>query len=188
MFKLFSASTTLLASKIEFNPNPSEGEHYLFIEGDKVGFIAWLLKLLGLSDPSVKVIVDDKLIKRIDGGKKYTVSPTSSIYGFSSGYSNNKLYLVLMILMVCLALFFLVISARPILVILIVLAALGGLFYWLYKRSGALEMSIQCYKDGHGANLRVKSGLTGKKLDKSDFENIFNSINNASQANSQFYK
>lgn len=182
MLKIFRTSTTLLASKIESNPNPSEGEHYLFIEGNKVGFIAWLLKLLGLSDPSVKISIDDKLIKRIDGGKKYTVSPTSSIYGFGSGYSSNKMLLVLAILAVIGGL----LTMEVIAIVLGLIVA--AILFFLYTRSGALEMSIACYKDGHGANLRVKSGLTGKKLDKSDFENIFNSLRNVSQANSQFYK
>jgi len=184
MLKLFKSTPTLLASKIDVNPAPSSGEHYLFIEGNKIGFIAWLLKILGLKDPSVKIIVDDKLIKRVDGGKKFSVAPTSSIYGFTSGYSNKKLYLVLMILMACLTLYFLV--KAPILAI--ILAALGFLFFWLYKRSGAIEVSIACYKDGFGVDMRVKSGLTGKKLDKSDFENIFNAIRNVSEINSKFYK
>ena len=48
-------ATTLLARKIEINPNPSAGEDYLFVEGDQVGFWNWLLKLIGLKDPSVKV-------------------------------------------------------------------------------------------------------------------------------------
>lgn len=42
LLKLLKRSTTLLASKIEINPNPETGEHYLFLEGNKVGFIPWL--------------------------------------------------------------------------------------------------------------------------------------------------
>ena len=184
LLKLLKRSTTLLASKIEINPNPESGEHYLFLEGNKVGFIPWLLKKLGLMDPSVKISVDDKLIKRVDGGKEYTVAPTASIYGFSAGWSNKKRLLVQAILALLLGLYGITVHIS----LLIAGIILALVFFWLYKRSGALSMSVSCYKDGFGADLRVKSGLTGKKLNKSDFENIFNALRNVSQANSQFYK
>jgi len=185
LLKLLKRSTTLLASKIEINPNPETGEHYLFLEGNKVGFIPWLLKKLGLMDPSVKISVDDKLITRVDGGKQYTVAPTASVYGFSAGYSNKKRLLVQAILALVFGIFFGISIHISVLIVGILLALV---FFWLYKRSGALSMSLSCYKDGFGADLRVKSGLTGKKLNKSDFENVFNALRNVSQANSQFYK
>ena len=59
---------------------------------------------------------------------------------------------------------------------------------WLYGRSGALIASVSCYKDQYGENSRIKSGLTGKKLDKADFENVFNALKNASSNSSNYYK
>jgi hypothetical protein len=36
--------TTLLARNIVINENPANGENYLLVEGDEVGFLNWLLK------------------------------------------------------------------------------------------------------------------------------------------------
>jgi len=47
---------------------------------------------------------------------------------------------------------------------------------------------VSCFKDLYGEDIRIKSGLTGKKLDKSDFENVFNALKNASSNSSTYYK
>jgi hypothetical protein len=161
--------TTLLARNIVINENPANGENYLLVEGDEVGFLNWLLKILGLKDPSVKFSINDNYITTVNGGKLFTVSPTSQIYGFSSGFSKDKNLLILAIL-------FIWTIILPI------------IFYFLYTRSGAMVVTVNCFKDGVGQSIRVKEGLTGKKLDKSDFEGVYNAIKNVSATNSTFYK
>jgi hypothetical protein len=161
--------TTLLARKIEFNPNPAEGEDYVYIEGDKIGFLNWLLKTLGLSDPSIRLSINNKFITKVEGGKLYDLSPTSGIYNFSAGYTMNKSLLLLAIL-------FIWTIILPI------------IFFILYKRSASLVIFINCYKEGVYESMSIKSGLTGKKLEKSDFENIFNALKNVSSKNSGYFK
>jgi hypothetical protein len=185
--------TTLLARKIEINPNPSDGEDYLYVEGDQVGFWNWLLKLLGLKDPSVKVTINSQFITRVDGGKFYQVSPTSGIYGFNAGFTKNKKLLLMAALFFFIGLVTLILSlgegdAGPGFIGLILFGAVGAICLWLYGRSGALIASVSCFKDPYGEDIRIKSGLTGKKLDKNDFENVFNALKNASTNSSSYYK
>ncbi|MBM3430249.1 MAG: hypothetical protein FJX99_04615 [Bacteroidetes bacterium] len=160
--------TTLIARQIDINPNPSSGQDYLYVEGDQVGFMNWLLKLLGLKDPSIRISINDSFITRVEEGKFYTVSPTSGIYGFSSGFSKDKKLLILAILLIW--------TIIPPIILFI-----------LYTRSGAMTASVSCFKDGFGTSIRIKSGLTGKQLQKSDFEDVFNALKNVTSNNSQFY-
>lgn len=171
LFGMFGVGgvTTLLAREINVNPNAGDGENYISIEGDQIGFINWILKILGLMDPSVKLTIDNRYITRVDGGKFYAISPTSGIYNFSSGYSMNKSYLILAIL-------FIWTIILPI------------VFFILYKRSASLVLNVDCFKTGVYESISVKSGFTGKKLEKSDFENIFQALKNASSKSSQYYK
>jgi hypothetical protein len=185
--------TKLLARKIEINPSPADGEDYLYVEGDQVGFWNWLLKVLGLKDPSVKVTISHRFITRVDGGKNYSVSPTSGIYGFNAGFSKNKKLLVLGALFILTGLLMLIMGlagdgAGAGFMGFLVFAIIGAICIWLYGRSGSLIASVNCFKDGYGENISVKSGLTGKKLEKSDFENLFNALKNASANSSSYYK
>ena len=181
--------TTLLARKIEINPNPANGEDYLFVEGDQVGFWNWLLKLVGLKDPSIKVSINDQFITRVDGGKFYQVSPTSGIYGFNAGFTKNKKLLVMAVLCILIGLFALVAGGgKEGFYILLLLLVVALIMVWLYGRSGALIASVSCFKDQYGEDIRIKSGYTGKKLDKSDFENVLNALKNASSNSSTYYK
>ncbi|MFN5877787.1 MAG: hypothetical protein ACK44B_02895, partial [Flavobacteriales bacterium] len=132
-------------------------------------------------------------ITRVDGGKFYQVSPTSGIYGFNAGFTKNKKLLVSAFLCFFIGLVVLILSlgegdAGPGFIGLILFALIGAIFFWLYGRSGALIASVSCFKDLYGEDIRIKSGLTGKKLDKSDFENVFNALKNASSNSSTYYK
>ena len=180
--------TTLLARKIEINPNPSDGEDYLFVEGDQVGFWNWLLKLLGLKDPSVKVTINSQFITRVDGGKFYQVSPTSGIYGFNAGFTKNKKLLVAAVVAILLAIICLLGGEKESTILALLLVVVAVVCIFLYGRSGALIASVSCFKDPYGEDIRIKSGLTGKKLDKNDFENVFNALKNASSNSSSYYK
>lgn len=165
----FVGVTTLLARDIVINENPTNGENYLMVEGDEVGLLNWLLKILKLKDSSVKFSINDNFITTINGGKIFTVAPTSQIYAFSTGFSKNKYLILLAILSIWTII-------------------LPIIFFFLYTRSGAMFVTVNCFKDGVGQTIRVKEGLTGKKLDFSHFESVYNAIKNVSSSNSSYYK
>lgn len=170
-FSLFNQTTVnVLAREAKFDP--ANAQNPIIIEGDKKGFIPWLLKLIGLSDPSYRLeVIDDKIIT-CEGKKSYDYLPCSLISGYSVGFKNNKGYLV-----ACLTLLFSSFMSFIAglgdgeflsgLGLAVILGALAGLFYWLYKRSGAFTFSIKCYNGEGLRTIRMVSGFTGLKLDKS---------------------
>ena len=85
---------TLLAREVRINENPASGEDFMYIEGDQVGFVNWLLKTLGLKDPSVSFSISDRFITRVEAKKQYAVIPTSEIHNINAGFAKNKQLLI----------------------------------------------------------------------------------------------
>ena len=50
-------TTNLLAREIKMDENPTGEDPYLYVEGDETGFVNWILKKLGLKDPSVSLSI-----------------------------------------------------------------------------------------------------------------------------------
>ena len=158
-------SVTLLAREVRFSPE--DASNPIYIEGDKSGFLAWLLKTLKLSDPSFKLEVKDGQIITCQGGKDYTYLPMSLVSSYSAGFTMAKILLVLMVLSI------------PTIV-------LPFLFYWLYKRSGALTFSMGLYNGEGNVTIRIQSGLTGLKLDKDMLHNALEAAATAAKASDYF--
>ena len=186
---LKSTTVTLLAREAKFDA--SNPQNPIVIEGDRKGFFIWILKLLRLVDPSFRLEVKDNLIVTCAGKKKYNYLPTSLMSGYSVGFSMKKLLIVIAIILgvgavvVCLAA--LADGAfGPAFFSLLVPGGLAAFFYWLYKRSGALTVSLKLYNGEGSVNIRIQSGLTGLKLDKELMEQAIEAVAKASKKSAYF--
>lgn len=184
-----SNQATILAREVRINENPSVGESYIYIEGDQIGFLNWLLKLLGLKDPSIVFSISEDYVTRIEGKKSYSIIPTSEIHNINSGFSKNKNYLLLALGTAFSALTSLILAVEEgeFAPLFVLMALLTALFLWLYKRSGGLIVGVTTF-NGLGEFVAVQSGMTGYKLEKDDFEKVFRSVKNAVRSNSKYYK
>jgi hypothetical protein len=184
-----SNQATILAREVRINENPSVGESYIYIEGDQIGFLNWLLKLLGLKDPSIVFSISEDYVTRIEGKKSYSIIPTSEIHNINSGFSKNKNYLLLALGTAFSALTSLILAVEEgeFIPLFVLMALLTALFLWLYKRSGGLIVGVTTF-NGLGEFVAVQSGMTGYKLEKDDFEKVFRSVKNAVRSNSKYYK
>jgi len=188
-----SKTITLLAREVRINENPASGEDFMYIEGDQVGFVNWLLKLLGLKDPSVSFSISDRFITRVEGKKQYAIIPTSEIHNINAGFAKNKQLLIRAGVCALLGFAFLImgVTARrggaPLFGVFALCAVLTIVWIWLYGRSGGLNVSVSTF-NGNGDTIIVKSGLTGYKLEKNDFEKTFHAVKNAASNNSKYFK
>lgn len=193
MFTLFQRkkTTSLLAREIKINENPTSGDYYIYVEGDEIGFMNWLLKTLGLKDPSVSLSISDKYVTRVNGKKDFSVIPTSEIHNFNAGFAKNKGLILRAIAAIFAGLFFLVtsISARESGMgfgLLVVCILIAFVFLYLYSRSGGLSIGVTTFNN-NGEQMMIKSGLTGTKLEKNDFEKSFNAVKNAVSEKSKYF-
>ena len=183
---------TLLAREVRINENPNPGEDFMYIEGDQVGFVNWLLKLIGLKDPSVSFSISDRFITRVEGKKQYAIIPTSEIHNINAGFAKNKQLLVRAGICALIGFVALIagVAARkgtPFFMLFAFMAVLTIVWIWLYGRSGGLNVSVSTF-NGDGDTIIVKSGLTGYKLEKNDFEKTFHAVKNAASNNSKYFK
>ena len=190
MFSFLKSTTvTLLAREATFDA--SNPQNPIVIEGDRRGFLIWILKKLRLVDPSFRLEVKDNLIVTCAGKKKYDYLPTSLLSGYSVGFSMKKLMIVIAIILgvgtVVFSLAALFDGAfGPAFFILLIPGGLAALFYWLYKRSGALTVSLKLYNGEGTVNIRIQSGLTGLKLDKALMEQAIDAAATASKKSTYF--
>jgi hypothetical protein len=181
LFNFFS-TTSLLAREIKINESPASGEFYLYVEGDEIGLMNWILKKLGLKDPSVCLSVSDLYVTRINAKKNYHVTPTSQVHNFNSGFTKNKGLLILAFTFFLGAIVSIITIIGP-----IILGLLGLLCIWLYKKSGSMTVGLTTFNGAGNERMRIKSGLTGKQLEKKDFEELFNALKNAVSNNSNYF-
>ena len=190
MFSFLQSTTvTLLAREAQFDA--SNPQNPIVIEGDRKGFFIWVLKKLRLVDPSFRLEVKDNLIVTCAGKKKYDYLPTSLLSGYSVGFSMKKLLIVIAMILGVFAVFTSLAALVDgaivqAFVILLVPGGLAALFYWLYKRSGALTISLKLYNGEGTVNIRIQSGLTGLKLDKELLEQAIDAAATASKKSTYF--
>lgn len=185
-------NTTLLARDIKINENPINGDFYLYVESNEIGFMNWVLKTPGLKDLSVSLSISDKFITRVNGKKHFSIKPTSQIHNFDSGFAkNNALFVSAMSCFLIGLMGFITMvskSAGSAFGTLIFMAIIGAIFLWLYSKYGAMVIGLSKFNDSGNETLSIRSGMTGKKLDKSDFEQLFIALKNAVSENSQYFK
>jgi len=168
MLSIFkSTSVTLLARDVKFDS--SNPQNPIVIEGDRKGFIIWVLKLLRLVDPSFRLEVKDDKIFTCTGKKHYTYMPVSLLSSYSVGFSTKKYLIVLALISAVFTVIALVgafSEGDGIWAVFFLLGGISFILYRLYKRSGALSVSMNLYNGEGSVNIRIQSGLTGIKLDK----------------------
>jgi len=183
---LKSTNVTLLAREVKFDA--SNLQNPIVIEGDRKGFFIWVLKKLRLVDPSFRLEVKDNLIVTCAGKKQYNYSPASLLSGYSVGYGTNKIFIVISFFLALMSIFQLLLSFNQsaFIVVALLIGGLAYMFYWLYKRSGALSLSLNLYNGEGAVNIRIQSGLTGIKLEKELMEQAIDAARTASKKSTYF--
>ena len=104
MFSFLKSTTvTLLAREAKFDA--SNPQNPIVIEGDRKGFLIWILKKLRLVDPSFRIEVQDNLIVTCAGKKQYSYLPASLLSGYSVGYSTKKIFIVIALIFALVSIF-----------------------------------------------------------------------------------
>ncbi len=91
-------SITLLVRDFIVNPEAKNQEPYLTIEGDRKGLISWILKIIGLRDPSVRFELSNNDMILISRKKDYTYFPTKEVHNYNISHGKNKFYIVLAVI------------------------------------------------------------------------------------------
>ena len=180
-----SKSITLLARDFVVNTEAKDYDPYLTIEGDRKGIIAWILKLLGLRDPSVRFELSKNDMVLISRKKDYSYLPTKEVHSYNVSHGKNKFYIVLAVISFIIFLFSFAAGAdfdENFWGLLFV-----GLFFWLYKRSNSLRVSYNTYNNNGAVSLSLKSGNTGMLIDDSHFKQLLEISKYVMSSSSRFY-
>jgi hypothetical protein len=184
-----SQTVTLLAREITFDSANTSTP--IIIEGDRKGFFIWILKKLGIADPSYRVEVKNGNLITCAGKSHYTYLPLSLLSSYSAGFAKKKLYMVLAFLFgIVTVLYFLTLLLNNDLEwipIPIIIGLIGWLFLWLYKRSGVFNFKMSLYNGEGAVTIRLKSGLTGTTLDADIIQKALDATATAAKS-SQYFK
>tara|TARA_Y100000385_G_scaffold180145_1_gene186090 strand:- start:242 stop:826 length:585 start_codon:yes stop_codon:yes gene_type:complete len=163
----------------------------LNIDGNKTGFFAWFLDKLSIKSRKITFTVHKNYVSDITGGKDFNFLPTRDIHSYNVGYSNKKILLILSILSALVAV---VLSYATIedgspgfgFFLFILGGALSYLFFWLFKRSGAIQIYFSC-QNSLFKGVRIKSGISGKQISKDDLHKLNTSLTSCFEENSKWF-
>lgn len=185
---------TLLLESYSINESSNDGQ-LIQIIGNRTGIFAWIMDKLGIRNRKFifKYYQDHIVIEQ--GGKLYEIIPSRDVFKSTIGYSNNKLLLIMAVLATLLGV--LVLLAGLIdgklaqgLTGFVFNGIISAILFYLFKRSGAIEFSLET-QNNLNLGIRIKSGITGKEIDKSDMERmkniIFSSLSNSSRWYNKHY-
>ena len=163
----------------------------LNIEGNKTGFVAWLLDKFSIKSRKLTFTFHNNYVSYITGGKDFDFLPTRDIHNFNIGYSNKKILLVVSILIALVSIFIflgLLIDGEggEGLIFLILGGGLSFLFFWLFKRSSAIRIYFSCQNLSF-KGIRIKSGISGKQISMDDLHKLQDSITSCLELNSKWY-
>ena len=154
----------------------SKGDDTLLnIDANRTGFFAWLLDKLSIKSRKVNFKFHKNYISYTTGGKDFDFLPTRDVHNYNIGYSNKKMYMVTSISLALFAVFtfFGLISESGIgaFISLLIIGGMSFLFFYLFKRSAAIAISFSC-QNMASQGLRIKSGLSGKKISIEDLQKL----------------
>lgn len=182
------SSVTLLARQVIFDS--SNEQNPILIEGDRKGFVVWVLKKLHLADPSFRLEVQGGVIETCSGKKEFTFLPLSLLSSYSVGYSTKKRLIVQAITFALAFVLLLLLSIEEHEGVFYLMTFLSGissvLSYWLYKRSGAFQLTMNLYNGEGAVAIRVASGITGNKLEGDVLQKAIDATKIASSNSSHF--
>lgn len=186
---LFKSIPTILLENYSVG-NTGDGT-LLNIEGNKTGFVAWLLDKFSIKSRKVTFTFHNNFVAYITGGKNFDFLPTRDIHNYNIGYSNKKILLVTSILIALVSIFiFLGLlfdgDGGDGFVVLFLGGGLSFLFFWLFKRSAAIRISFSC-QNLASKGIRIKSGVSGKQISMDDLHKLQDSLISCLELNSQWY-
>jgi hypothetical protein len=190
---MFGTRRTFIPSLLleEYQISTDSGSTLFMVKGWKLGFINWLLDKLGLKSRNVEFRITHDHIETIDAGKRYERAPIRDLYCMSIGYGRRKIFLVIAGVFVLTALgsfgYYVVQGSYDFPGGRMLFALLGATLYlWLYSRSGRMEFVFQT-QTGNQIGVRVKSGVTGKKIGLQDMHAIKDICFALAASSSRFY-
>jgi len=168
----------------------------LNIEGNKTGFVTWLLDKFSIKSRKLTFTFHNNYVSSITGGKDFDFLPTRDIHNFNIGYSNKKILLVVSILNALVSIFIFLgflsggDGGEEIISLILGVGFLFGglslLFFWLFKRSSAIRIYFSC-QNLSSKGIRIKSGVSGKKISMDDLHKLQDSITSCLELNSKWY-
>lgn len=168
----------------------------LEIQGNRTGFGAWLLDLLGLRSRHVKILFHKDYMEQVDGRKKFNRIPSRDGYSSKVGYSTNKLLMILSVIFSLMAIFcfLMLLSGQGDIEILwfpiLLMALLAFISFYQYKRSTVIHVSVQTNrKNTIGVNIKPSIDKTITKEDMKKIKDALHlGINNSSRFYNNHYK
>ena len=163
----------------------------LEIEGNRAGFGAWLLDLLGLKSRHVKVLFHKNYMEQVDGHQNYHRIPSRDGYTSKVGYSTSKILLILSIISAVfslIAILGLLSGERgtEFLIGPLFISIIGSLlFFWLYKKSTVVHVSVTTNKK-YAMGLNIKPSMD-KAITKEDMTKIKDALHLGINFSSRFY-
>tara|TARA_Y100000385_G_C12988399_1_gene591707 strand:+ start:249 stop:833 length:585 start_codon:yes stop_codon:yes gene_type:complete len=186
---LFKSIPTILLENYSVG-NMGDGT-LLNIEGNKTGFVVWLLDKFSIKSRKVTFTFHNNYVSYITGGKSFDFLPTRDIHNYNIGYSNKKILLVtsILIALVSIFIFFSNTFNQDVGERFVVFFLGGGLsfrFFWLFKRSAAIRISFSC-QNLASKGIRIKSGVSGKQISMDDLHKLQDSLISCLELNSKWY-
>ena len=163
----------------------------LEIEGNRAGFGAWLLDLLGLKNRHVKVLFHKNYMEQIDGHQSYYRIPSRDGYTSKVGYSTAKILLILSVIFSVMAIFaFLMIlfgqgDFEVMIFPIIILSLLAFISFYFYKKSTVIHVSVTTNKK-YAMGLNIKPSME-KAITKEDMAKIKDALHLGINYSSRFY-
>lgn len=183
MFNLFARNITgfnmaepALLESVSFADH-GEGPNRTLLEfkGQKTGFIAWLLGIMGLTDRTINFSISPNNVI-VREGKELHLYPTREITDIKAGYGSNKSFLVGVVIFILMAI--------PTFGISLLFA---GLFIWLYKRSGSMYVSLSTFNGTHVAvNFKTKK-FGGVAVSSETVQELIARVQYIAQTHSRYY-
>ena len=191
MMNLFNFKSTPEVLLEDYSVGSKGDDTLLNIDANRTGFFAWLLDKLSIKSRKVNFKFHKNYISYTTGGKDFDFLPTRDVHNYNIGYSNKKMYMVtsLSLALFAIVAFFSGISegeAGMAFFILILFGGLSALFFYLFKRSAAIAISFSC-QNMASQGLRIKAGLSGKRISMEDLQKLKESLTACLEENSRWY-
>jgi len=89
---------TLIVREFEVNSSATDNDPLLRIRGHRKGFLFWILRILGLKDPSVELLLTKDKITTILSNREHHFLPTKQIHSYFVSKAKKKIWVVLSVL------------------------------------------------------------------------------------------